>query len=133
LLAGLEATLAYAEESAVRAVTLEGGAIALPTPLWQTLAESLLALVLPTVMAFLAVPLETFLHALRAVTGLLVETLVRVLALSLRIAARTLSALGDTVGVSYDLIVFPLLLLERLIFHGPGLPSLKRGGASGRR
>lgn len=133
LLAGLEATLAYAEESAIRAVTLGGGAVPLPTPLWQTLAESLLALVLPTVMAFVAVPLETFIHALRAVTGLLVETLVRVLALSLRIAARTLAALGDTIGVSYDLIVFPLLLLERLVFHGPGLPALKRGGASGRR
>ncbi len=133
LLAGLEATLAYAEESAVRAVTLGSGVTVLPTPLWQTLAESLLALVLPAVMAFVAIPLEAFLHALRAVTGLLVETAVRVLALSLRIAVRLVAALGDTVGTTYDLIVFPLLLLERFFLHGPGLPSLKRRGASGHR
>lgn len=133
LLAGLEATLAYAEESAVRAVTSGGGATALPTPLWQTLAESLLALVLPVVMAFVAIPLEAFLHALRAVTGLLVETAVRVLALCLRITVRLVAAVGDTVSVTYDLIVFPLLLLERFFLHGPGLPSLKRRGASGHR
>lgn len=133
LLAALGATLAYAEESAARAVTLGGSVATVPAPLWQTIAESLLALVLPTVMAFVAIPLEAFIHALRAVAGLLVETSVRILAFGLRMAERIVGALGDTVGVTYDLVIFPLLLLERFLLSGAGLSALKRRGASDHR
>jgi len=132
-LAGVEATLVFAQESAVQGVPMVGGLATPHLPLWQVVAEGVLALVLPCVMAFVAIPLEAFIRALRAVMGLILETVVRILAFVLRVGARILAAFGDTLAAVYDLVILPPLLLERLFQYGANLSALRRRGAPGNR
>ncbi|HUW97220.1 MAG TPA: hypothetical protein VMV40_00040 [Acidiferrobacter sp.] len=132
-LAGLEAILVFVQESAIKGAPVVG-ALAVPNlPMWQAVAEGILALVLPCVMAFIAIPLESFIYALRAVTGLILEGLVRVLAFVARVGARALAALGDTLAALYDLVILPPLLLERLFRYGTNVRALRKGGVSGNR
>ena len=133
VLAGLEAILAFAQESAAQGVSVVGGSAIPDLPLWKTIAEAMLALVLPCVMAFVAIPLEVFIRALRAVMGLILETVVRLLAFVLRLAGRIVAALGDTLAAIYDLLILPPLLLERFFHYGATLSALRRRGASGNR
>ncbi|MHB8253502.1 MAG: hypothetical protein ACYDEV_07335 [Acidiferrobacter sp.] len=132
-LAGLEATLAFAQESAAQGVPMVGGHAVPGLPLWQTVAEVVLALVLPCVMAFVAIPLEAFIHALRTTMGLIVASIVRLTALTLRILARILVAACDILSTIYDLIILPPLLLERVIQYGANLSAMRRRGAPGNR
>ncbi len=131
-LAGLEAVLAFVEESAAQGVPVVAGLHDADLPLWQTVAEGVLALVLPAIMAFVAIPLEAFLHALRAVTGLILETLVRTLAFCVRVLARLVAAFGASVSVAYDLLILPPLLLQRVLHYGASVQALRRAARGNR-
>lgn len=132
-LAALQAVLAFVRESAGQAVPMVK-AVAVPDlPLWQTAAEVLLAFVLPSLMALVAIPLEAFIYSLRAVMGALVEGLVRALAFALRLVERTLAGTVDTLSALYDLFILPPLLLERAFQYGAHLSSERRRGASQNR
>ena len=129
-LAALQAVLAFVRENAVQVMPMVKGVAVPDLPLWQTVAEVLLAFVLPSLMALVAIPLEAFIYSLRAVTGVLVEALVRVLAFTLRLAERLLAAAVDTLTALYDLLILPPLLLERVFQYGAHLSSERRRGAS---
>ncbi len=133
MLAALQVVLAFVRESAVPAAGVVKGVVIPDLPLWQTVAESLLAFVLPCLMALVAIPLEAFIYALRTVTGILVETLVRISSFGFRLAGRVVVAVAGTVSTLYDLFILPPLLLERMFQYGLQLSAERRRGASQNR
>ncbi|AWP23850.1 MAG: hypothetical protein M0Z85_06645 [Gammaproteobacteria bacterium] len=133
LLAALQAVLAFVRESAVPGVPTMKTAMVPDLPLWQTVAEGLLAFVLPCLMALVAIPLEAFIYALRTISGVVLEALVRILAFGFRLAGRTVSGVADTLSALYDLFILPPLLLERAFQYGAYLSAERRRGASQNR
>ena len=129
LLAALQAVLAFVRESAVPGAAIK--AVMVPDlPLWQTVAEALLAVVLPCLMALVAIPLEAFIYALRTLSGVVLETLVRILAFAFRLAGRVVAGIASTLSAVYDLFILPPLLLERAFQYGAHLSAERRRGAS---
>ena len=120
LMASIEAGLAYMrevlllDEMATNAL-LRGDAAgaAVNSHLWiTTTAQMGMGFVLPFALVFVAIPLETFVHSLRTVVGLLGIAVLRALALTLRLlgnASRHLGALAQRV---YDLPLFVPLWIE---------------------
>ena len=120
LMASIEAGLAYMrevlllDEMATNAL-LRGDAAgaAVNSHLWITTAAQMgMGFVLPFALVFVAIPLETFVHSLRTVVGLLGIAVLRALALTLRLlgnASRHLGALAQRV---YDLPLFVPLWIE---------------------
>jgi len=71
--------------------------------------------ILPFALTFVAIPLETFVHSLRTVVGLIGISLLRALSLTLRILGNTFLYIGIILRHAYDLPIFvPLWLQERL-------------------
>ena len=133
LLAALQAVLAFVRESAVIGVPAIKGVMIPDLPLWQTVAEALLAFVLPCLMAFVAIPLEAFIYALRTISGVILEALVRILAFGFRLTWRVVAGVADTLSALYDLFILPPLLLERVLQYGAHLSAERRRGASQNR
>ena len=132
LLAALQAVLAFVRESAVPGAAIK--AVMVPDlPLWQTVAEALLAVVLPCLMALVAIPLEAFIYALRTISGVVLETLVLTLAFGFRLAGRVVAGIAGTLSALYDLFILPPLLLERAFQYGAHLSAERRRGASQNR
>lgn len=72
-----------------------------------------LALVLPLVLAFTAIPLESFLASLRTVTGVCGVFLLRVLSLALRVVGAVVLRTGAFLVRLYDIVIFLPLWLEQ--------------------
>jgi len=122
LLASVEAGLAYMREILLHdelatSALLRGdaGATATGQYLWITTAAQMgMGFILPFALVFVAIPLETFVHSLRTVLGLVAISLLRVLALVLRVFGNTVLTLGILLKHVYDLPLFvPLWLEER--------------------
>jgi hypothetical protein len=87
-----------------------------------TAAQMLLGFILPLALAFVAIPLESFVHSLRTVGGAALVTLVRVLAFVLRILGNLVRQLCRVLTTLYDVIIVLPLLIERMV-------KAARGGA----
>ncbi len=110
-LAALESLLIFLREDALlSAVT--GGSV------WQAVAVAILGVVLPAMMALVAIPLEVFVHALRTVTGVITVALVRGAGLVLVLVAQIVASTAQALGILYDLSILPPLLLERVLQYG---------------
>jgi hypothetical protein len=120
LMASVEAGLAYMREVLLQdelatSSLLRGDAVAaaINPHLWITTAAQMgMGFILPFALVFVAIPLETFVHSLRTVMGLVAIGVLRVLALLLRVlgnGARHLGTLGQQV---YDLVLFVPLWIE---------------------
>ena len=132
-LAALGAILALVRDTTPLGIPLLKGATLHSVSVWQTSAQILLALVLPVVMAFVAIPLEAFIYALRAVLGFVLEAFIQVLAFVLRVGARVMAALCDTLSAIYDVLILPPLLLERLLSYGVNASAVRRRNAADHR
>jgi hypothetical protein len=119
-MASVEAGLAYMREVLLQdelatSSLLRGDAVAaaINPHLWITTAAQMgMGFILPFALVFVAIPLETFVHSLRTVMGLVAIGVLRVLALLLRVlgnGARHLGTLGQQV---YDLVLFVPLWIE---------------------
>jgi len=83
---------------------------------WIPMAgQMIMGFILPFALAFVAIPLESLLHSGRTVAGHLLGLLLRVLATALRLLAIFSRQLGRATNSCYDLLVIPLLWVERLI------------------
>jgi hypothetical protein len=120
LMASVEAGLAYMREVLLQdelatSSLLRGDAVAaaINPHLWITTAAQMgMGFILPFALVFVAIPLETFVHSLRTVMGLIAIGVLRVLSLLLRVlgnGARHLGTLGQQV---YDLMLFVPLWIE---------------------
>jgi hypothetical protein len=120
LMASVEAGLAYMREVLLQdelatSSLLRGDAVAaaINPHLWITTAAQMgMGFILPFALVFVAIPLETFVHSLRSVMGLIAIGVLRILSLLLRVlgnGARHLGTLGQQV---YDLMLFVPLWIE---------------------
>jgi hypothetical protein len=119
LLASIEAGLAYMREVLLQdelatSALLRGGEAAIENNfLWITTAAQMgMGFILPFALVFVAIPLETFIHSLRTVVGLIGIGLLRLLALVLRVLGNGFRHLGTLTEKLYDLPLFVPLWLE---------------------
>jgi hypothetical protein len=122
LMASVEAGLAYMreillqDELATNAL-LRGGTDEAATTvnghLWITTAAQMgMGFILPFALTFVAIPLETFVHSLRTVVGLVGIGIMRALALVLRVSSSGARHLGALAQRVYDLPLFLPLWIE---------------------
>jgi hypothetical protein len=71
--------------------------------------------ILPYALTFVAIPLESFVHALRTVLGLILAGALRALAAALRLAGDGCRYLGRLLIDLYDVVIFLPLWLEQQI------------------
>ncbi len=123
-LALVEAGLAFMreilmeEDAATRALLRDEGSAAMVqnSYLWITTAAQMgLGFILPFALMFVAIPLETFVHSLRTVFGVLGIVLLRVVAWLLRVLGNIANYTGTTLVHIYDLLIFAPLGIERLV------------------
>jgi hypothetical protein len=94
--------------------------------LWiSTVAQMGLGFILPFALMFVAIPLESFVHSLRTVLGLLGVGALRLTAWFLRFIGVVMKFMANSIIHIYDLIIFAPLWIERLIKS----KSIKEGGA----
>ncbi len=122
LLASVEAGLAYMREVLLHdelatSALLRGdvGVTAASEYMWITTAAQMgMGFILPFALTFVAIPLETFVHSLRTVIGLLAIGVLRFVALVLRLVGNGCQYLGALLTHLYDLPLFiPLWWAER--------------------
>ena len=138
LMASIEAGLAYMrevlllDEMATNAL-LRGDSTGtlVNSHLWITTAAQMgMGFVLPFALVFVAIPLETFVHSLRTVVGLLGIAMLQALALLLRLLANASRHLGGIARRLYDLPLFVPLWIETRL-RSAAHPANAPGSAPG--
>ena len=128
LLASVEAGLAYMrevlmhDELATSALLRGTSDVAVTSSyMWITTAAQMgMGFILPFALTFVAIPLETFVHSLRTVVGLLAIGVLRFVALALRLMGSACRYLGKLLTQLYDLPLFiPLWWSAREAGGGP--------------
>src|SRR5256884_8050790 len=135
LMASIEAGLAYMrevllqDELATNALLRSDSTGALVNAhLWiTTMAQMGMGFILPFALVFAAIPLETFVHSLRTVLGLMGIGVLRALALILRVLGNGFGHPRTLAGRVYDLPLFVPLWIEAPVAGGPA-PAPGRGG-----
>jgi hypothetical protein len=120
LMASIEAGLAYMrevlllDEMATNALLRgDSSATLVNSHLWITTAAQMgMGFVLPFALVFVAIPLETFVHSLRTVVGLIGTGVLQALALILRLLGNSCRHLGGLACRLYDLPLFVPLWIE---------------------
>jgi len=121
LLASVEAGLAYMREVLLQdelatSALLRGDESGTLTGeyLWITTAAQMgMGFILPFALTFVAIPLETFVHSLRTVVGLIAIGVLRMLSLVMRLVGSGFRYLGALLQQLYDLPLFIPLWLEQ--------------------
>ena len=121
--AGIEAALALMRDmlSADRQALVQSLAsqkAAAPDPLLRlipTTAQMVLGFFLPFALAFVAVPLESFVYSLRTVGGAFLVMLIRATAFVLRVLGYLIRQLCRVLIAVYDVTIVLPLLVERLV------------------
>jgi hypothetical protein len=123
-LAFVEAGLAFMREllmqdaAATRAILRgdSGTEVVKNSSLWITTAAQMgMGFVLPFALMFVAIPLETFVHSLRTVLGIIGVSLLRVCAWLLRLTGNVVRFVSNAMIQLYDLVIFAPLWIERMI------------------
>ena len=118
LLASVEAGLAYMREVLMQdelatAALLRGGDVVQGEFLWITTAAQMgMGFVLPFALVFVAIPLETFVHSLRTVVGLIGIGVLRFFSFVLRLIGVLFTHLGSALVRIYDIVLFLPLWIE---------------------
>jgi hypothetical protein len=132
-LAGIEAALALmrdmliADKQALLQSLASAQQVAPADPLLAripTAGQMLLGFILPFALAFVAVPLESFIYSARTVGGAALVMLVRVAAFVLRVLGNLVRQLCKVLTTLYDVTIVLPLLIERVV-------KATRGGAAG--
>ena len=122
-LAGVEAALALMRDMLIadKQALLQSLATAAPaaqTDGWvgriPTIGQMLLGFILPLALTFIAIPLESLIHASRTVGGVLLAAGVDGVALLLRIASSIVRRAARVLITIYDVLIVVPLLAERL-------------------
>ncbi len=130
VLAGIEASLAYMRDllaldrealtqslTGMNATTAVSGVAASHAEFrWiPSIGQMVMGFILPFALAFIAIPLESFIHSLRTVLGLLLVAVIRVLAIVSRSLGNLLGHTATMLTHAYDLLIMLPLSIERLI------------------
>ena len=132
-LAGIEAALALMRDMLIadKQALLQSLAATAPAAASEgwvgripTAGQMLLGFILPFALAFVAIPLESFIHSARSIGGSLLADLVHVLGFVLRVLGNLTRHLTRLLLHFYDLLVVLPLMVEHLV------RSLRGGGAA---
>jgi len=125
-LACVESSLAFmrdllaADREALRQ-TLSGVAASNPEFRWiPSLGQMVMGFILPFALTFVAIPLESFIHASRTVFGVVLAGTLRFLNFLLRFLGNVLYHAGSSLIRVYDLLIFIPLRVEEMFRHGRG-------------
>ncbi|MEX2467994.1 MAG: hypothetical protein WD995_13875 [Gemmatimonadota bacterium] len=120
ILASIEASLAYmrdllAADRAALTQSLAGVAMERPEFLWiPSVGQMVMGFILPFALTFVAIPLESFVHASRTVGGYVVVGILRMFAFVLRLVGNVAKNLGRGFVHLYDIFIFLPLKIEEL-------------------
>ncbi len=121
IMAGVEASLAFmrdrlaADIQALRQSLADVEVVATANNWIPTVGQMVMGFILPFALAFVAIPLESFVHAARTVLGSAFAALLNALAFFFRLAGNV-ARYGGEFGINlYDLAIFPSLWIERLL------------------
>ena len=122
ILAGVESALAFmsdqiAQNMEALRLTLAPGLDqnGIMTSMIPTIGQMIIGFILPFVLAFAAISLESFIAASRTVLGIVAAGALRFLAFVLRLIGNTGYYIGRLIVNLYDLIIFPSIWLEGVI------------------
>lgn len=121
VLAGIEASLAYmrdllALDKEALQQSLAGVAATNAEFRWiPSIGQMVMGFILPFALAFIAIPLESFIHALRTVLGLVLVAVIRVLAIVSRLSGQLAAKTATVLTHAYDLLIMLPLGLERMV------------------
>ncbi|RRJ83011.1 hypothetical protein [Aestuariirhabdus litorea] len=125
LLASVEASLAYmrdllALDREALKQSLAGAGVVEANFRWiPSIGQMVMGFILPFALAFVAIPLESFIHSLRSVLGLAGQGLLRALAVVARLLGNLASHLCKVLIHLYDLVIMVPLSIERLLLKPP--------------
>lgn len=88
-----------------------------------SMGQMIMGFILPFALAFIAIPLESFIHSLRVVIGLLAIAIVRVCRIVVRMIGGFINHLFKMFVHLFDLIIMAPLSVERLIKSKSGTDS----------
>ncbi|NIR31209.1 MAG: hypothetical protein GWN84_18245 [Gammaproteobacteria bacterium] len=122
ILASVEAGLAFMremllEDELATSALLRGDELATGVGefTWiTTAAQMCMGFILPFALVFVAIPLESFVHSMRTVLGMLGVIFLRALAYVLRLMGNVARHAGSVLRDVYDLIIFVPLWIERI-------------------
>ena len=120
ILAGFESTLAYqqhriATDMEALRQSLTGNSASVEISWIPVIGQMVMGFMLTFILAFVAIPFESFVSSARTVLGRVAEWALRVSAFSLRMMGNLGYYCGRIIINIYDLIIFPGLWLEGLI------------------
>jgi len=93
--------------------------------LWITTAAQMgMGFILPFALVFVAIPLETFIHSLRTVLGLIGIGIMRAVSLILRVFGNGMRHIGTLAERLYDLPLFVPLWIETRVAANQNQPPL---------
>ncbi len=96
------------------------------TSTWITTASQMgMGFILPFALTFVAIPLESFVHASRTVLGIVAVATLRTLAALLRITGNLFRHLGSGLVNVYDLLIFAPVWIETQIKGRDGKSNVK--------
>ena len=129
ILAGVESALAFMRDrialdmQALRQTLAGAEQTGLSTSIIPTVGQMVMGFILPFALAFVAIPLESFVSSSRTVLGGLVAWLLRILAFTLRLLGNVGFYAGRFIVNIYDLAIFPAIWLEGIIMGTRGKKS----------
>lgn len=122
ILAGIESSLALmrdqiAANNQALLQTLSGaetGSAHAPSII-PTIGQMILGFILPFILAFVAIPLESFIYSSRTVIGLISVGFLNLLSFIFSLSARIILNFGELLTNIYNIIIFPALWLESVV------------------
>ncbi len=137
IMAGVEASLAFmrdrlaADIQALRQSLADVEIVAAPNNWIPTVGQMVMGFILPFALAFVAIPLESFVHSARTVMGAAFASLLSSLAFVFRLFGNVARYGGEFFVNLYDLAIFPSLWIERLVVD-KRRPALENEAAESR-
>lgn len=125
VLAGVESALAFmrdriaADMEALRQTLAGVQDSGLATSIIPTIGQMVMGFILPFALAFVAIPLESFISSARTVLGVTAAGGLRIIAFLLRLVGAISYYIGQSIIGIYDLLIFPPLWLEGIIAGTP--------------
>ena len=127
-LAGVESALAFLSDQIVQnmealrlSLSPELDQSGIMTSMIPTVGQMIIGFILPFVLAFVPIALESFISASRTVLGIIAAGALRILAFVFRLIGNTGYYTGRLIVNLYDLIIFPSIWLESVL-AGPRAP-----------
>ncbi len=121
ILASVEASLAYmrdilAMDREAIAQSLSGVGVVEAEFRWiPSMGQMIMGFILPFTLAFIAIPLESFIHSVRTVIGLVTAAALRCIAFTARLLGNVAHHMGNILIHAYDMLIMLPLRAEQLI------------------